>query len=178
MRGERPHRWLWLADVCSGDDDSPFWAATRHVACELAQAASNNTSCNPGRRRLMKRTRRSAATIQKALETLEAAGYLRVERIGGEHPNVYHLTIPGSTENHPQPSRKADGGLPREPPPGSAREPQDIRTKNVHGGEGALTRAREREAPATDAPCISRGHSAADPRAWCQDCQAAGWVEA
>jgi hypothetical protein len=92
VSGERPYRWRWINAVLA--PGSPFTAAVRHVACELCMAASNDTSCNPGRRWLMGRTRRSAATIQLALETLEAEGYLRVERLGGEHPHVYHLNIP------------------------------------------------------------------------------------
>lgn len=96
--------------------DSELPATVRHVALTLSlHMNERGGSAFPAIRTLGRETGRGTSTVTAALRTLEAAGWLLVERGGGRgHPNRYTATVPEPPD---------DGHVPAPKPPGDRNVP-------------------------------------------------------
>lgn len=118
--------FTWRSAVC--DSDLPPTA--RHVALTLSlHMNERGGSCFPSREELARETGLSVRTVDKAIRTLEDAGWLHVERParqrGRGHPNRYTARVPGEEgrTTFALPTQKGESGARK----GEPRSPEDVK---------------------------------------------------
>src|SRR3990172_12280275 len=88
------------------------------VLLSLADQANDDGWCWPGQGSLVRRTKTSRATVQRAIGALAQAGYIEVHERPGTS-NLYRVTIDGGPQSEGPPP--LGGAAPDEgPPPSSA----------------------------------------------------------
>jgi hypothetical protein len=82
--------------------DSGLDPTSRHVAHALSTWMDAQGFCYPGREKIAAGTGFSVRTVERAVQRLEAGGWLRVERGTGHRSNRYHalLSIVASESRH------------------------------------------------------------------------------